>query len=295
MAISHLGKPLSYSHKMKDMQKRDFPVPSRNFSLSMASIAILLVTAIPIRAQQNLPKDYLSPAFHAGRREALRAKMPPNSVTVIFSYPPRTFSKDVTYPYHPNPDLYYFSGYKEPNAVLLIFKDPQKGTGGSIYKELFFIQKRDLAEEQWTGRRLGLEKVKSQLGFDSVYNGSDFKDFPIGFSSFDKILFAALPDDVHDDPNDPADLFDLIHAFRKNAALPDPEELRVNWIIGYLADFANPGNLAGLLEYTHARAEANETVRNNELVKAFLQCKDSASLAEFKKKALSPEIQPLPL
>src|ERR1700760_4062783 len=98
----------------------------------MKQLALFLAFAVNIlatttQAQENLPTDYLTPAFHAGRREALRALMPPNSVAVIFSYPTRVFSNDVSYPYHQNPDLYYFSGYKEPNAVLLIFKEPQKG------------------------------------------------------------------------------------------------------------------------------------------------------------------------
>src|ERR1700709_763699 len=74
---------------------------------------------------ENQPKDYLTREFHAGRREALRKLMPENSVAVIFAYPERVFSKDVNYVYHPNPDLYYFSGYKEADAVLLIFKDIQ--------------------------------------------------------------------------------------------------------------------------------------------------------------------------
>src|ERR1700748_2134282 len=113
-------------------------------------------------AQEGLPTDYLTKDFHAGRREDLRALMPAHSVTVIFAYPTRTFSNDVSYPYHPNPDLYYFSGYKEPQAVLLIFKEPQQGPDGKTYKELFFIQQRDPLAEQWTGRRLGVEKVKSE-------------------------------------------------------------------------------------------------------------------------------------
>src|ERR1700743_579665 len=91
-------------------------------------------------AQEDLPTDYLTSSFHAGRREALRALMPARSVAVIFAYPTRNFSNDVDFPYHPNPDLYYFSGYKEPNAVLFIFKEPQHASDGSTYKELFFVQ-----------------------------------------------------------------------------------------------------------------------------------------------------------
>src|SRR5258708_39553375 len=104
---------------------------------------LFLAASLSGSAQEGLPTDYLSAAFHAGRREALRAKMPDHSVAVIFAYPTRTFSNDVSYPYHPNPDLYYFSGYTEPQAVLLIFKEPQRAEGGGTYKELFFVQQQD--------------------------------------------------------------------------------------------------------------------------------------------------------
>src|SRR5437762_10573527 len=137
--------------------------------------------------QDDQPTDYLSPAFHAGRREALRKLMPANSVMAIFAYPVRNFSNDVDYTYHPNPDLYYFTGYKEPHALLLVFKDPQRGKDGNSYNELFFVQKRDPQAEQWTGRRLGAGGVKKELGIAMTYDGVDYAQFPLDFSGFSKI------------------------------------------------------------------------------------------------------------
>ena len=142
---------------------------------------------------ENLPADYLTKEFHAGRREALRQMMPPNSVAVIFAYPERLFSNDVNYTYHQNPDLYYFSGYNEPRSVLFIFKDQQMTGDGQKYNEAFFIQKKDPLMEKWTGRRMGVAKVKSELGFDLVFEGDKFQNFPIDLSKFDKILLEALP------------------------------------------------------------------------------------------------------
>jgi Xaa-Pro aminopeptidase len=135
---------------------------------------------------------------------------------VIFANPVHVFSEDVDFPYHQNADLYYFSGYKEPNSVLLVFKDMQTN-GDKQYNEVFFIQKRDSAQESWTGKRMGIEKVKSQLGFDMVFNGADFKTFPVDFSKFDKILFPVLPTTAEDFPGDAADLHDLIQAFKDKA------------------------------------------------------------------------------
>jgi Xaa-Pro aminopeptidase len=253
----------------------------------MKQLAFLLVLAIltnTTKAQENLPTDYLTPSFHAGRREALRALMPPHSVAVIFSYPTRTFSNDVTYPYHQNPDLYYFSGYKEPHAVLLIFKEPQKGAGGSAYKELFFVQQRDAQQEQWTGRRLGVERTKSQLGFDSVYNGKEFAGYPVDLSSFDHILFSGLADDIHDDPSDPADLYDLQQAFKTKAALPADFDPKTNEIIGQIANAADMKRLTRIKSYLKQDMEASEKLRNNSLLTQFLNANTEADLDAFKKK-----------
>lgn len=169
----------------------------------------------------DLPQDYLGKEFHAARRDSLRNRMPGNSVMAVFAFPTRTFSNDVEYVYHQNPDLYYFTGYKEPHAVLLIFKDPQKDTDNKPYNELFFIQKRDAAAEQWAGRRLGTDGVRQKLGIQRTYNGEDFRAYHIDFSKFEKILFEPFPADVADEQFIKGDLFDLIHQFKEKAKIPD--------------------------------------------------------------------------
>ena len=107
--------------------------------------------------------------------------MPENSVAVVFAYPTRNFSNDVDYFYHQNPDMYYFSGYKEPHSLLLIFKDEQTDSLGNKYNELLFVQKRNAQAEQWTGRRLGTEGAKERLGFKMAFNGEEFSTFNIDF------------------------------------------------------------------------------------------------------------------
>src|SRR5690349_12201782 len=111
-------------------------------------IITILFISIYSFAQSDLPTDYLTKEFHAARRDALRQMMPANSVTVVLAYPTRTFSNDVDYFYHPNPDMYYFSGYREANSLLLIFKDPQTAADGSQYTTLLFVQKRNPRQEQ---------------------------------------------------------------------------------------------------------------------------------------------------
>ena len=189
----------------------------RNFVM----IACLFQAAPAFTQTDDLPQDYLSASFHAGRREALRQLMPANSVAMVLAYPVRNFSNDVDYVYHPNPDLYYFTGYKEPNSLLLIFKELQTAADGSTYNEIFFIQKRDAKAEQWTGKRLGVEGVKEKLKIRQTFNGEAFKNFPLDLSRFEKIFFDRFPDDAPGSAYDPADLYDLIRQFKQKAGLTD--------------------------------------------------------------------------
>src|SRR6187455_174534 len=184
---------------------------------SILSFFIVFSLTTTLDAQEDLPTDYLSKDFHAARRDALRNLMPDNSVFVVMAYPTRTFSNDVDYFYHQNPDMYYFSGYKEPQSMLLIFKDEQKGTAGPVYTEIIFVQKKDPRAEQWTGRRLGTEGAKDNLGFAYAFNGEDFKNTSIDFSKFDKIIFDRFPEDVLNNSRDNADLADLIEQFKSKA------------------------------------------------------------------------------
>lgn len=181
---------------------------------------------------QNKPTDLLKPDFHEGRREALRAAMPDNAVAVFFANPVRNRSNDVDYLYHQDPDLYYLTGYKEPHAVLFIFKDNQTDLEGNSYKELFFVQEKNPMAEMWTGIRMGIEGVQQTLEIQNAYNGSAFKNYPLDFSSFDKILFYDFKNDVRDNVRDEADLYSLIEQFKSkvnytgeaNELTPEPQK-----------------------------------------------------------------------
>lgn len=178
-------------------------------------------------AQEDLPTDYLPASFHKGRRDAARNLMPENSVMVVFAASEKTFANDVTYLYHQNPDLYYFTGYKEPHAVLLLFKEEQKAADGSTYNEAFFVQKKDPRSEQWTGRRLGVQGVKEKLGIQTVYTGDEFKNFPVDLSAFSKIITDNFPDDVKKSRG-AGDLYNLIQQVKSKAAVTEEKNPKVD-------------------------------------------------------------------
>lgn len=188
--------------------------------------ALLFVIAATVQAQQDLPTDYLKPEFHKGRREAARALMPDSSVMVVLAAPVRNFANDVDYNYHQNPDLYYFTGYKEPHAVLFLFKQPQTAADGSTYTELFFVQKRDARMEQWTGRRLGAEGVKEKLGIQQVFTGEELEKYNLDLSRFPRIVAMPFPEDVRKGRG--GDLYNLIQQTKSKAALSEARDPRLD-------------------------------------------------------------------
>lgn len=167
----------------------------------------LLFYCGPAQSQSD-DTDRLSPAFHQARRQALIDLLPARSAAIIFANPVRNRSNDVDYQYHQDPNLYYLSGYTEPNAVLVLFKEEREFDGVRT-RELFFAQARDPKAEQWTGLRLGVEGVKKELGFQVVYNAAAWKDFGINWAKLDEVLvlYPALP---NTDKYEAADLGDLV-------------------------------------------------------------------------------------
>jgi Xaa-Pro aminopeptidase len=179
------------------------------------------------QSSEDLPSDFLGKDFHKQRRQALRDKLPPNSVAVLFANAVRNRSNDVDYVYHQDPNFYYLTGYREPDAVLLVFKDKQTANNGAKYDEIIFVQPRDVKAEMWNGRRLGFEGVKTTLGLNQAFNNTDFKKYNVDFQKFDAILFNDFENDVRDNPLDSADLYSLIEQFKQKVNFPSKETLNV--------------------------------------------------------------------
>jgi Xaa-Pro aminopeptidase len=153
----------------------------------LIAFTIIFVISADIRAQSFF-EDGLDSEFHKGRRQAFRQLLPENGVAVIFNNPVKNRSNDTDFNYRPNSDFYYLTGFREPNAALIIFKNPQTIEGKKI-SEIMYVQPRDPRKEQWDGVRLGVEGVKEKLGFEHAYVNSEFMKSPnIDWSSLGPLL-----------------------------------------------------------------------------------------------------------
>lgn len=197
----------------------------KSIHLFVFLICSLIFSTGALAQMKLLPEDFLTKDFHAERRQKFREKMPANSVAVFFANPIRNRANDVDYTYHQDPDFFYLTGYREPNAVLLIYKDKQQ-MNGATYDEIVFVQSKNERAEQWTGRRLGPAGVAESLGIKMAFNGGEFKRYPVDFSKFSEVLFHDFENDVRNEA-DSADLYDLIVQFKSKAGYPEKNKLLI--------------------------------------------------------------------
>ena len=210
-------------------------------------ILIVLIT-FSVSAQNGNPEDYLTKEFHKSRREALRAKMPANSVAVFFANPVRNRSNDVDYIYHQDPDFYYLTGYKEPHVALVVFSETQTKEDGTAFNEILFVQEKNEREEMWTGFRLGVDGVKKELGFEKALNGKDFLDSGVDYSKFDKVLFHNFNDDYRNSKRNKADLYDLVNTFKSQVGFDEGKQeseiIKQVYTVIKATDVENSANVA---------------------------------------------------
>ena len=199
--------------------------------IKVLSLSVLILTfSANLSFSQSFFGDGLSPEFHKGRREALRNLLPENSAAVFFNNPVKNRSNDTDFTYRPNSDFYYFTGFREPNSALIVFKTPQNIDGKTV-GEIIYIQPKDPAKEQWDGERLGVEGVKENLGFEHVYLYSDFLKTPsLDLKQLKTVLSFDLGEIERNDYNNP--LKSMIATLKATHSTPmRPADMALNNIM----------------------------------------------------------------
>ena len=149
--------------------------------------ALLFANLLMAQGTAEYPDDYLSPAFHAGRRAAFREKMPQRSVAMFFASPQKVRNNDVNYIYAPSKNLYYLTGLEEPNALLLLFKQSVTLLG-KTGTEFIFVQPRNPQREMWTGKILGPTGVMQKYQMENVFTTDQFSGRLLDFAQLDTII-----------------------------------------------------------------------------------------------------------
>ncbi|CAK0752004.1 Xaa-Pro aminopeptidase [Gammaproteobacteria bacterium] len=97
------------------------------------------------------------------RRRRFLKSLGNHSVAILATNEVHIRSRDTEYPFRPDNDFYYLTGFPEPEAFAVFIPDRPEG------EFILFCQKRDPEKEVWTGARIGLEKAKEVYGASETY------------------------------------------------------------------------------------------------------------------------------
>jgi len=122
----------------------------------------------------------------ARRRKRLMELMDESSIAVVPAAPVRARNRDVEYPYRPDSDFYYLTGFPEPEAVAVLAPDRVQG------EYLLFCRERDAKAEQWTGARAGLEGACEHYDADDAFPIGDLDDILPGLMENRERVFYAV-------------------------------------------------------------------------------------------------------
>lgn len=102
----------------------------------------------------------LTARFGERRQHVLQAI--PSGLLLVPSQPVAIRNNDVEHPYRQHSDLWYLSGFDEPESVLVL---------STVSEQPFtlFVRERDPEREVWDGARAGVEGAKAQFGADEAH------------------------------------------------------------------------------------------------------------------------------
>jgi Xaa-Pro aminopeptidase len=96
------------------------------------------------------------------RRRAALAQGMGRGVAIVPTAPERTRNRDAHYPYRFDSYFYYLTGFREPEAVLVII-------AGEATRSILFCRDKDPEREVWDGFRYGPEAALAAFGLDEAY------------------------------------------------------------------------------------------------------------------------------
>src|SRR5699024_10640691 len=99
---------------------------------------------------------------YAARRQRVMDRIGEDAAMVIFANPEQPRSNDTLFPYRQNSDLFYLSGFEEPEAVIVL-------APGAEDPFVMFVRPRDRDKAVWTGYRAGAAGAVERYGADRAY------------------------------------------------------------------------------------------------------------------------------
>ena len=127
------------------------------------------------------------------RRRKLAKLIGKDGIAVIPTASTRVRSRDTDYPYRPDSDFYYFTGFSEPNAVMILAPGREDGSF------ILCLREKNPLTEIWDGHMEGLNGVKKNYEVDQSFDIEDLETILSSlFLGRQKVFFTLGQDEVLD-------------------------------------------------------------------------------------------------
>ena len=128
------------------------------------------------------------------RCEAYMNAMEPSSVAIVHSPPETIRSADVHFPFRQSSDLYYLTGFREPEATLILAPSQEQDQ-----RIVLFVRPRDPERETWDGRRAGVAGVLQAGIADVAYPNTELhQHLPKLVANVDYLYYSLGLDETFD-------------------------------------------------------------------------------------------------
>ena len=184
------------------------------------------------------------------RRKALMAMMEPNSIAIVPAAPERTRSRDTEHHYRQDSDLYYLSGFPEPQAVLVLIPGREHG------EFVLFVRERNREREIWDGYRAGPEGACNEYEADDAFPIDDIDDILPGLIEGRERVYYAMGKDSEFDKQ-VMDWVNTIRAKVRSGATPPGEFLDLSHFLNELRLFKSAAELRAMREAGEISARAH--------------------------------------
>lgn len=150
--------------------------------------------------------------FKARRHQLIKAMG--DGIAIIPTSPELIRNRDSHYPYRFDSYFYYLTGFKEPEALLVII-------AGEHNKTILFCRDKDMEREIWDGFRYGADAARHEFGFDEAYSFSALDELMPKLLANQPSLFYSLGADAGWDARVTLWLNQVKAQSRSGASAPD--------------------------------------------------------------------------
>jgi Xaa-Pro aminopeptidase len=195
----------------------------------------------------------MTPTEFKRRRRQLMGMMGPGSIAILPTGTEQVRNRDVHYPFRPDSDFHYLTGFDEPDAVLVLLPGRSRG------EYILFCREKDPAKEIWDGYRAGLEGAVADFGADDAFPITDLDEILPGLlEERERVFFSMGVDPAFD--KKVSDWVGQVRARARSGVTGPTEFLALDHFLHDMRLYKSRAEIAAMRRAAKISAQAHKTV-----------------------------------